>query len=328
MTMKTALILATAIVSFAAETRPGEPAAPDVTRSAAPHEGRVPVGGAELYTREIGQGPPAIVLHGGPDFDHGYLLPEMDRLADLFRLVYYDQRGRGRSAEGVRPEDVTLESEIRDLDAVRQRFGIDAATILGHSWGAVLALEYAIRHPERVTRLILMNPAPASRDDFLFYKKERGERSASTMEQLGAMRATAGYKEGDPDAVAAYYRIHFKEALERQEDLEKVLASLRASFTKEGILKARAVEQRLMDETWLSDGYDLLPRLGKLGIPTLVLTGDHDLIPVACAEHIARAIPKASLVTLKECGHFSYLECPDQVRAAIENFLHGTERRP
>jgi len=76
-------------------------------------QGTNAVGGADLYTREIGQGPPVIVLHGGPDFDHTYLLPEMDRLTDLFHLFYYDQRGRGRSAEGVKPGDVTLESEIR-----------------------------------------------------------------------------------------------------------------------------------------------------------------------------------------------------------------------
>src|SRR5262245_8774243 len=75
-------------------------------------ESRVPAGATSLYARAIGQGPPVIVLHGGPDFDHGYLLPDLDRLADTFRLIYYDQRGRGRSAEGVRPADVTLASDV------------------------------------------------------------------------------------------------------------------------------------------------------------------------------------------------------------------------
>ena len=84
-----------------------------------------------LYTREIGQGPPIVVLHGGPDFDHGYLLPDLDRLADTFRLIYYDQRGRGRSAEGVRPDDVTLSSDLEDIDRVRQHFRLDAPALLG-----------------------------------------------------------------------------------------------------------------------------------------------------------------------------------------------------
>src|SRR6266852_9594909 len=74
-------------------------------RIAAPLESRIPVGKASLYAREIGRGQPIIVLHGGPDFDHGYLLPDLDRLADAFRLIYYDQRGRGKSADHVRPEE-------------------------------------------------------------------------------------------------------------------------------------------------------------------------------------------------------------------------------
>jgi pimeloyl-ACP methyl ester carboxylesterase len=89
------------------------------TRSAAARESRIQVGKASLYSREIGRGQPVIVLHGGPDFDHSYLLPDLDRLADAFRLVYYDQRGRGRSAADVRPEDVTLASDVDDLEIKR-----------------------------------------------------------------------------------------------------------------------------------------------------------------------------------------------------------------
>ena len=63
-----------------------------------------------------------IVLHGGPDFDHGYLLPDLDRQAHAFRLLYYDQRGRGKSADKVLAAEVTLASEIDDLDRVRQHF--------------------------------------------------------------------------------------------------------------------------------------------------------------------------------------------------------------
>src|SRR5262249_11477224 len=93
---------------------PGPSIGPE--QSAAPRESRIPVGTASLYVREIGQGPAVIVLHGGPDFDHSYLVPELDRLSDKFHLIYYDQRGRGRSADGVKPEDVTLESDIADVD--------------------------------------------------------------------------------------------------------------------------------------------------------------------------------------------------------------------
>ena len=81
--------------------------------------GFMAAGDARLHFRDIGEGPSIVVLHGGPDFDDDYLLPELDRLADRFRVIYYDQRGRGRSADGVRPDDVTVESEMDDLDHLR-----------------------------------------------------------------------------------------------------------------------------------------------------------------------------------------------------------------
>jgi proline iminopeptidase len=96
-------------------------------------EGYVPVPEAQLYFREVGDGPPMVILHGGPDFNHNYLLPEMDRLSSAFRLIYYDQRGRGRSAGAVVPEDVTIDSEVDDLDRLRQYFGLSTVAVLGHS---------------------------------------------------------------------------------------------------------------------------------------------------------------------------------------------------
>jgi proline iminopeptidase len=296
-------------------------------RSAAPREGRIPVGKASLYFREIGRGQPVIVLHGGPDFDHGYLLPDLDRLADGFRLIYYDQRGRGSSGDHVQPEDVTLTSDVDDIDKVRQFFHLESPALLGHSWGVVLALEYALRHPTRVSRMILMNPAPASASDFAVLRRSYTQKLGADMDRQREIMASAAYKEGDPEAVAARYRLHFKPALKRPEDYEKLMAIMKAGFISqgnEGIAKARAVEDRLMRDTWQADGYDLLPKLRNVSIPTLVISGDHDFIPGEIAVHIARAIPSARLVTLRNCGHFAYLECPGDVRNAFDDFFRGT----
>ena len=287
-------------------------------------ESRVPVGSASLYVREIGRGQPVIVLHGGPDFDHAYLLPDLDRLKDSFRLVYYDQRGRGRSAANVRPEDVTLQSEVEDLDAVRRHFGLGTTALLGHSWGALLALEYALRHPTRVSHLILMNPAPVSVSDLALMRKAYLDKLGAAADRQREIVASAAYQAGDPEAVATRYRIHFKPALKRPEDYEKLMAAMKEQFTsqgKQGILEARAVEERLYRDTWQAAGYDLLPKLPSLRIPTLVVTGAHDFIPVEIADHIANAIPGAKLVTLEDCGHFAYLERPGEVREALDDFF-------
>jgi len=286
-------------------------------------EMRIPVGATSLYARDVGRGHPVIVLHGGPDFDHGYLLPELDALADTVRLIYYDQRGRGRSAENVSAEDVTLESDLADIDRVREHFRLDSVALLGHSWGAVLALEYALRHPARVSHLILMNPAPVSSSDLSAMRQEYVKRLGAEMARQRAIVASAGYQAADPETVAARYRIHFKPALKKPADYETMMTRMREGFLsqgKGGILKARAVEDRLMRDTWETGSYNLLPRLGSLRIPTLVIAGDHDFM-AGSAERIAQAMPGAALVMTRGCGHFAFLECPAQFRGAFNRML-------
>jgi len=295
-----------------------------------PIETRVQVGAASLYAREIGRGQPIIVLHGGPDFDHGYLLPDLDRLQHFARLIYYDQRGRGKSAQNVRAEDVTLASDVEDLDKVRQHFRLDAPALLGHSWGAVLALEYALRHPTHVSHLILMNPAPVSSADFKILRQFYLAKIGVDMARQRAILESPGYKAGDPETVAARYRIHFKPALKRPADYEKLMTTMKAGFVSQGsagILKARAVEDRLMRDTWELETYDLKPKSRGVKVPTLIIAGDADFIPPEVADHIASAIPKATLVTMRNCGHFAYLECADDVRKAVNDFFRASRER-
>jgi len=292
--------------------------------TAAATEYRIPVAGTSLYARVIGSGVATIVLHGGPDFDHAYLLPELDRLDDVLRLIYYDQRGRGLSAAGVHPDEVSLASDVEDVNRVLDHFHLDSAVVLGHSWGAVLALEYARRYPARVTRLILMNPAPVAATDLALLRRNQLDRLGPEMDRQRAIIAGRAYQSGDPDTVAARYRIHFKPALAREADYETLMARMRAAFVRQGsvgILEARAVEDRLLLDTWAAPGYDLRPALSRLRIPTLVIAGDRDFIPVEVARHIADAIPGARLAVIENCGHFGYMECPDEVRREIDRFL-------
>ena len=293
---------------------------------AAAAEVRVPVAKTSLYARDVGRGRPFIVLHGGPDFDHGYLLPELDALADSYRLIYYDQRGRGRSAANVQPDDVTLASDLEDLDSVRRHFRLDRPVLLGHSWGTVLALEFALRHPTLVSHLVLMNPAPVSLAQLAALRQSYVAQLGSDMDQQRAIQAGAAYKRGDPDAVTARYRVHFKHGLRRPADYEKLMTRMAAGFRRQGsagILKAWAVEERLYRDTWSLPAYDLLPKLASLRIPTLVIVGEQDFIPPAIAREIAQALPDATLAEIPDCGHFAYLECGAAVRTALNGFLAG-----
>lgn len=286
-----------------------------------PREYRFLVGSAQLYAREVGRGKPIIILHGGPALDHRYLLPEMDALGDSFRLVYYDQRGRGSSAEGVQSEEITFQSELNDLEQVRRRFRLASPVVLGHSFGSLLALEYALRFPDHVSKIILMNPAPASAADWSLLAKRHQSGLGSDAGRLESLEQTAAYKEGEPESELEVDRIWFRPGLARPEDLELLLTRLREGSTCASILRGRAIAERLFAQTLLAGSYDLASRLGSLAIPTLIIYGDHEFVPSVVVERIVRALPNARMITLRECGHFPTLEQPEALRDEIVAFL-------
>ena len=285
-----------------------------------PREDYIPVENGELYYRVIGQGQPIIVLHGGPDFDHTYLLPDMDRLSDSYRLIYYDQRGRGKSAG--RAEDISIKSELEDLEALRKHFELDSMAVLGHSWGGTLAMLYALAHPDRVSHLILMNTSVASHEDHVLGVLERQSRLAAHDNELTPLKSSAKFAAGDVETVSKVYQIYFSATFSHRENQKRLDMSLR-NFTDEGILRARAIEDRLYGETLLSSEFNLIPKLKGLSNPTLLIHGDYDFVPIETVTPIAEAIPGARMVVLKDCGHFSYIESPDEVRQAIDEFFDG-----
>jgi proline iminopeptidase len=217
---------------------------------------------------------------------------------------------------------IGIQSEIDDLESVRAYFGLERAALLGHSWGGLLALEYALRHPERVSHLVLMNTAPVSFEDCVLFERERDAMAPDDTELLRVLESRPD-AEGDPEARAEYYRVYFRATLRPPELLDRLIDNLQTGWTYENIHKARAIGDRLWHETYESPEYNLLPKLTQLRIPTLILHGDYDFVPVACAAHIAEAVTEARLDVLRECGHFSYLERPDEVHRAISAFFHA-----
>jgi len=132
------------------------------------------------------------------------------------------------------------------------------------------------------------------------------------------------YREGDPEAVTARYRIHFRHALCRREYLDRLMERMSASFVHQGpagIRMARAVEERLLAETWHANGYDLHPSIADLCVPALVITGDHDFTPGPIQRRIADVIPGARTVMIEACGHFAFLEQFERVREELISFL-------
>jgi proline iminopeptidase len=261
-------------------------------------------------------GTPLVVLHGGPGAEHDYLLPQMLALADKGRdLLFYDQRGGGRSRTDDRTP-ITWRTQVGDLAAVITELGVAPLTLIGYSWGAMLAMLYAIEAAaQRVApmpaRLVLIDPAPVThawRDQFEgeFNRRQGGPRIRAMRDEL----ASSGLRERDAEKY-------------RQRAFELSVAGYFANPDRAHDLTPFRVVGRVQLSIWDSLGDFDLTRPGLLDsvhVPTLITHGRQDPIPVESSQAAAKALD-APLVILEDCGHVPYVEQPTQLFQAIEEFL-------
>src|SRR5881394_1246537 len=152
--------------------------APVLAAAAPPEKGETfQAGGVTLYVEVLGSAPgvPLVVVNGGPGFDHTYehasvpgTVSAWETLAKKRRVVFYDQRGNGRSGALAQGQTCTLADQIDDLDAVRAHLKAETSDLLGHSWGGYLVMAYAARHPERIRHLVIVDSAAPKWADTLF----------------------------------------------------------------------------------------------------------------------------------------------------------------
>lgn len=267
------------------------------------------VRGVSLFERRVGDGPEVIVLHGGPGAHHDYLLPGFDRLATGRTLVYYDQRGGGRSAVA-RDVPVGWREQVNDLEALRDVWGLETLHLAGYSWGGLLAMLYAVTHPSRVASLALVSPAPAAKAERAVYEAALAARNNTP--ELQAERAAlqaSGLRSQD---LAAY----------NQRLFELAVAGYFHDPSRSRELTPFRITGRTQQEVWnsLGDDFDLRPALSRLDVPAIVVHGDDDPIPLPTAEATAEAL-RAPCIVLPHCGHVPYVEATDAFVAALDPFL-------
>lgn len=280
-------------------------------------EGALEVDGAQLHYWTVGSGATVVLLHDGPGLGSGYLLGGLAMPGfppEGFRWVAYDQRGSGRSTGAEDPAKLTMARFVEDLEAVRAASGQDRVALLGHGFGGLLALHYAVRHPDRVAALILLDPDPAQRG--LWAAHEERVAARITEEQRAVMEAVSSRPgwEADPRALEVFWLARFEAYFGNAEAARGLTLGLERNVY--GNFPATAVAVRASLGDW-----DLFPELHRVTAPALIFTGDRSIFPPEAHERLREALPDGRLVVLPGVGHFPHMEAPEAFARTVSAFL-------
>jgi proline iminopeptidase len=255
--------------------------------------------------------PTLVLLHGGPGFDHSIYKPTFSRLADVAQVVYLDHRGNGRSESGAQ-EDWTLAQWADDVRAFCETLGIAHPIVYGASFGGMVALAYATRHPAHPAKLILVSTEAAGGS----YR----ERRVALFERFGGPEVGAlarrRFLEGhaDPATLEAWVRLAFPLYTRTPRHPDAARRAIRRPEVTHWFTRPGGEGQT----------FNLFPDLAKVQCPTLVLGGEDDpMVPIECQVDIAAALPK-HLVRFERfpgCGHAVLPDAPERALAVIRDFI-------
>ena len=274
----------------------------------------VSVGDTRLHVVERGTGYPVIVLHGGPGLDHRSFGDYLDPLTDAYRLVLVDQRAQGRSERS--PEETwTLERMAADVPALAEALGLERYALLGHSYGAIVALQNAVDFPGGAAQTIVSSGVPSASyladvDANLaaFEPEELRERVTQSWEREKHVTT----EEEVASLLSDQLPFHFGDPLDpRIAEFER---------RTDGAAYSPDVLRHFANAEY--GGIEVEERLGTVTQPVLVLAGRRDrTCSVAAAEVIAAALPDAELVVFEESGHMTFVEENERYLEVVRDFL-------
>jgi proline iminopeptidase len=280
-------------------------------------------GGHQVEWEAVGEGPPLLWIEGGPGLPAHLARPDVALFADRFRCHLVNAPGCGRSTPPASTDGYSLEAHVRYFDEVRRALGLGPVTLMGHSWGGLVALALAIEVPEAVERIVVL-------DGYAGEASVSEDAAAAERDQaLDRVRDAPWFE----DAVT---RFAVDDANETARELDgRFAACWPLYFAAPASDRSRPHIERLARETrWNIDvvrawapepQIDLRPSLARLDIPVLVVVGEHDFIcgPV-WARAIADAAPRATYHEVADAGHMPQYEAPTEVRRVVLDWLEAT----
>ena len=275
--------------------------------------------GPDLRYRVLGHGgDTAIVVHGGPGLHMKYLLAPLARLAETKTLIFYDQRGRGESAEVTDSTEFTLEADLVDLDAVRTHFKLERVKLIGHHWGGAVAALYAVGHPERVERMVLVSPYPVHYSFLTDYTFVRGD-SALWAESLKHVATATTPEEAAAfcrDWWPTYFRPLPPDPRTPYQELAPTICDAPAARLLEVARAQRWISLSLPKTPWRES-------LNRTPVPTLVIEGGADSTVYRAAKRWAQHLPQARLLMLDGPYTFPWIGRLRGFTHALAGFLGG-----
>jgi proline iminopeptidase len=275
----------------------------------------VHVGDTRLHVTERGAGAlPLFVLHGGPGLDHTMFGSYLDALGDVCRLLLVDERATGRSDPSP-SETWTLAQHAADVEALAGALGLERYAVLGHSYGALIALQHAVDFPGRPVATVVSSGVPDARHLANVQHELDTFEPIELREQVKASWARESQARTQEDMAAIMAdQAPFHFADPRDPRIDELLAHMGDAIYGPDVLRAAATEDY--------GGIAVEDRLGEVTHPVLVLAGRHDrTCSAAAARAIADGVPDSELVIFDRSGHMTFVEENDAYVAAVRAFL-------
>ena len=314
------LLLATGVAGCSART--ADPA-PALAARPPVNEGHLDAGnGVRIAYRIVGTGRDTlIVIHGGPGLTMDYLAADFEPLARRRALVFYDQRGTGRSTLVTDSAALTGARFAEDLEALRRHLRLERLNLLGHSWGAGVIALYAELHPERFGRLVIVGGLPLTRGGLVeAFGKLAAARDTSERRRMEETMAARVADPADAAACHAYYALWFRPFFADTASMRRSRGDICAGSPESRRNKIASVDRYTVASL---GAWDWRPAMRSVNAPTLVIQGTRDPLLLESAREWAATMPDSRLLVLDGIGHFPYVEAPDRFFPPVETFLVG-----